>query len=205
MDALGGSQRGAGARQSSNRPLATATARRSSALLRRRQRPRAGVRHRGRLAMLHRPRARGDRRGASEPTATSSTHCVRTSCRAGTRSGSASEQERFRQLRLHALEATSDQMLAEGSTFDALCAGLAAVSCEPLRESAHRCVIAAHLAEGNTSEATRTVRPLRRTAHCRRPASAGVRRGSGALFAESMGHRPPGTSAGVTGVRRLAT
>ena len=65
------------------------------------------------------------------------------------------EQERFRQLRLHALEATSDRLLAEGSTFDALCAGLAAVSCEPLRESAHRCVIAAHLAAGNLSEATR--------------------------------------------------
>ena len=65
------------------------------------------------------------------------------------------EQERFRQLRLHALEAASDRLLAEGLTFDALCAGLAAVACEPLRESAHRCVIAAHIAEGNTSEATR--------------------------------------------------
>jgi DNA-binding SARP family transcriptional activator len=65
------------------------------------------------------------------------------------------EQERFRQVRLHALEAASHRLLDEGATFAALCAGLAAVSCEPLRESAHRCVIAAHLAEGNTSEATR--------------------------------------------------
>lgn len=65
------------------------------------------------------------------------------------------EQERFRQLRLHALEALSQRLLADGSTFDALCAGLAAVACEPLRESAHRCVIAAHIAEGNMSEATR--------------------------------------------------
>ena len=65
------------------------------------------------------------------------------------------ERERFRQLRLHALEVSSQRLLAEGLAFDALCAGLAAVACEPLRESAHRCVIAAHLAEGNTAEATR--------------------------------------------------
>ena len=34
-------------------------------------------------------------------------------------------------------------------------AGLAAVAAEPLRESAHRALIAAHLAEGNRSEAMR--------------------------------------------------
>ena len=65
------------------------------------------------------------------------------------------EQERYRQLRLHALEASSDRLLARGLAFDALCSGLAAVACEPLRESAHRCVIAAHLAAGNVAEATR--------------------------------------------------
>lgn len=65
------------------------------------------------------------------------------------------EQERYRQLRLHALEAASALLLAAGHSFEALSAGLLAVACEPLRESAHRCVIAAHLAEGNTSEALR--------------------------------------------------
>jgi hypothetical protein len=32
---------------------------------------------------------------------------------------------------------------------------LAAIAAEPLRESAHRCLIEAHIAEGNSSEAQR--------------------------------------------------
>ena len=40
--------------------------------------------------------------------------------------------------------------------------GIRAVSMEPLRESAHRAVIAAHLAEGNSVEALRQFASLRR-------------------------------------------
>ena len=41
-------------------------------------------------------------------------------------------------------------------------AGLAAISGEPLRESAHRVLIEAHLAEGNASEALRQYETYRR-------------------------------------------
>jgi DNA-binding SARP family transcriptional activator len=72
------------------------------------------------------------------------------------------ERERLRQLRLHALEALSGQLLAAGDFASAVEAGLAAVAIEPLRESAHRAVIRAHLAEGNRAEALRQYDELRR-------------------------------------------
>ena len=65
------------------------------------------------------------------------------------------ERERFRQLRLHALETLCRRLSAAGMSWLAVEAGLAAVAAEPLRESAHRALIAAHLAEGNRSEAIR--------------------------------------------------
>jgi DNA-binding SARP family transcriptional activator len=65
------------------------------------------------------------------------------------------ERERFRQLRLHALETLSRALTAGGRYAHAADAGLAAVACEPLRESAHRAVINAYLAEGNAVEALR--------------------------------------------------
>lgn len=65
------------------------------------------------------------------------------------------ERERFRQLRIHALEAISARLRDEGRYAEAVEAGLAAVQCEPLRESAHRAVVAAHLSEGNIVEALR--------------------------------------------------
>ena len=65
------------------------------------------------------------------------------------------ERERFRQLRLHALEAICERLSVAGRYALALEAGLAAVACEPLRESAQRQVIAVHLAEGNLTEALR--------------------------------------------------
>lgn len=69
-----------------------------------------------------------------------------------------SERERFRQLRLHALEAVAERYLGAGRFGDALLAGLAAVAADPLRETAHRLVIRVHLAEGNTAEAVRQMR-----------------------------------------------
>jgi DNA-binding SARP family transcriptional activator len=65
------------------------------------------------------------------------------------------ERERFRQLRLHALESLCHQFSAAGMPWLAVEAGLGAVAAEPLRESAHRALIQAHLAIGNRSEAMR--------------------------------------------------
>jgi DNA-binding SARP family transcriptional activator len=65
------------------------------------------------------------------------------------------ERERFRQLRLHALECLCEQLTLEGRHAEALEAGLAALRAEPLRESAHRAMIGMHLAEGNVGEALR--------------------------------------------------
>jgi DNA-binding SARP family transcriptional activator len=65
------------------------------------------------------------------------------------------ERERFRQLRLRALEAACRRLTEEGRLDEALEAGLMAVSAEPLRESAHRTLMGLHLAAGNAVEARR--------------------------------------------------
>jgi DNA-binding SARP family transcriptional activator len=65
------------------------------------------------------------------------------------------ERERLRQLRLHALELAAERLLANGRPGLALAVALEAVRVEPLRESAHRQVLAIHLAEGNVGEALR--------------------------------------------------
>ena len=71
------------------------------------------------------------------------------------------ERERFRQLRIDALETLCSELSAAGHYADATEAGLAAVVAEPLREQAHRVLIAAHLAAGNPGEALRQYRILR--------------------------------------------
>lgn len=65
------------------------------------------------------------------------------------------ERERLRQLRMHALERLSEQLMDSGRCALALEAALEAVRMEPLRESAHAAVISVHLAEHNTVEARR--------------------------------------------------
>ena len=65
------------------------------------------------------------------------------------------ERERIRQLGLHALDLLCERLTGAGRYAEALEVGLAAVQCEPLRESAHRAVIHVHLAEGNRAEARR--------------------------------------------------
>jgi DNA-binding SARP family transcriptional activator len=64
-------------------------------------------------------------------------------------------RERFHQLRLRALEFVCEGLAARGEFGRALDAGLAALAGEPLRESAHRALVRAHLAEGNPAEAVR--------------------------------------------------
>jgi DNA-binding SARP family transcriptional activator len=65
------------------------------------------------------------------------------------------ERERLRQRVLHALEALSRLCTAQGRHAEAVEAALAAVSAEPLRESAQAVLIAAHLGEHNQIEAHR--------------------------------------------------
>ncbi len=72
------------------------------------------------------------------------------------------ERERFHQLRLHALEALCRHLTTTRRYARAVAAGVAAVQGEPYRESAHRVLIAAHLAEGNRGEALRQFERYRR-------------------------------------------
>src|SRR4051812_44671633 len=68
------------------------------------------------------------------------------------------ERERYRQLSLHALECLAARLTDEEEFGAALDAALAAVTNDPLRESAHRAVIRVHLAEGNHADAVRQYR-----------------------------------------------
>jgi DNA-binding SARP family transcriptional activator len=72
------------------------------------------------------------------------------------------ERERFRQIRLRALDTLCERLTQVGRVDAALEAGLAAIAAEPLRESSHRAVIRAHLADGNVAEAMRQYRLCRR-------------------------------------------
>jgi DNA-binding SARP family transcriptional activator len=65
------------------------------------------------------------------------------------------ERERLRQRMLHALEALSRKLAHQGRWAEAVEAALAAVTADPLRESAQRTLIEAHLAEGNWIEGRR--------------------------------------------------
>jgi len=65
------------------------------------------------------------------------------------------ERERFHQIRLHALETICLRLTQQARFAEAIEAGMASVRAEPLRESANRCLIKAHLAEGNRIEARR--------------------------------------------------
>ena len=68
------------------------------------------------------------------------------------------EHERLQQLCVHGLEAICARLLALHKYSEAVDAGLIAVRSDPLRESAHRMLITAHLAEGNRNEALRQYR-----------------------------------------------
>lgn len=72
------------------------------------------------------------------------------------------ERERVRQRMLHALEAECLSLAAARQYARSIDIGLVAVAADPLRESAQRAVIAAHLAEGNRAEALRQFESYRR-------------------------------------------
>ncbi len=69
-------------------------------------------------------------------------------------------QERFRLLRVQALETACRTMIGAGHLALATQAGTAALSAEPLRESAAEALIEAHLAQSNRYEALRCYRSL---------------------------------------------
>ncbi len=66
------------------------------------------------------------------------------------------EHERYRQQRLHALEAVARACAGKGLWGRAIDAAGTAIAAEPLRESAHRVLVELHLAEGNLDEARRS-------------------------------------------------
>lgn len=63
------------------------------------------------------------------------------------------ERERVRQLRLHTFEQCARELIDQGRMADAIQVGLREIAMDPLRESAHRTVMIAHLAEGNVADA----------------------------------------------------
>lgn len=71
------------------------------------------------------------------------------------------ERERLRQLQMHALEALAERLTAAGRHAGAIEAAMAAVRLDPLRESATRALISAHLAENNVVEAVRRYQAFR--------------------------------------------
>jgi DNA-binding SARP family transcriptional activator len=71
------------------------------------------------------------------------------------------ERERFRELRLRALESLCERLAASGRHSRAIECALAAIIGDPLRESSHRAVIQIYLAEGNQAEALHQYRLYR--------------------------------------------
>lgn len=63
------------------------------------------------------------------------------------------ERERIRQLRLHMFERCACDLIDQGRMAEAIQIGLRGIAMDPLRESAHRVVVIAHLAEGNVGGA----------------------------------------------------
>jgi DNA-binding SARP family transcriptional activator len=66
------------------------------------------------------------------------------------------ERERYRELRLRALERACETMIHRGDSGHGVEVCLAAVEAEPFRESAHRLLVQMHLAEGNRAAALRS-------------------------------------------------
>jgi DNA-binding SARP family transcriptional activator len=71
------------------------------------------------------------------------------------------ERERMRQRTLAALERLSRNLMSLGRCADAVEAAVMAVTIDPLRESAQRVLLEAHLAEGNWVEGRRSLRAYR--------------------------------------------
>jgi len=75
------------------------------------------------------------------------------------------ERERIRQRLMHAYEALTRLLIQAERRAEAVEAGMAVVNMEPLRESAQRVLVEAHLSEGNKVEAMRCFRTYERLVH----------------------------------------
>lgn len=71
------------------------------------------------------------------------------------------QREGLRQRVLHALEVLGHRLIAVGRYADAVDVAMLAVGAEPLRESAQRVLVEAHVVEGNWFEACRAFRSYR--------------------------------------------
>lgn len=94
-------------------------------------------------------------------------------------------RERLRQRLLHALEVLSHRFARDGRYGEAVEAALTAVCAEPLRESAQRTLVEAHLAEGNVVEARRAYAEYR----CLLARELGVEPGAGLAALAGGGRR----------------
>jgi DNA-binding SARP family transcriptional activator len=70
-------------------------------------------------------------------------------------------RERWREVRLHALDLLSDRLSAAGHHAAAIDAAVASVAIEPLRETGRRVLINAYLAEGNVARAVKELETFR--------------------------------------------
>jgi DNA-binding SARP family transcriptional activator len=96
------------------------------------------------------------------------------------------ERERIRQRLLHALEMLSRRLVLAGRYAEAVEAAISAVSADPLRESANRVLIEAHLAEGNLIEGRRAYERYRDIVR----RELGVEPGRDLASLVEVGHRP---------------
>lgn len=71
------------------------------------------------------------------------------------------EQERWNQMRQHALEVLAQQFTAAGRYLPALQTALAAIAVDPMRETAHRIIVEIHLEEGDVASALKRYRQYR--------------------------------------------
>jgi DNA-binding SARP family transcriptional activator len=117
------------------------------------------------------------------------------------------ERARLQQLRVQALEAAAERMLARGELSAALMVASAAVTIEPLRESAQRTLIRIHLRDGNYHSALRDYSDFRY--RLQRELSIAPSAQMLALVRPLLQHRPqpaaePETSAGAEQTRLRA-
>ena len=73
----------------------------------------------------------------------------------------AADRERYRLIRMAALESAAEALLADGRHGGAQLAAAAVVAAEPLRESSRRIMMQIHLSQGNSVEAIREFRRYR--------------------------------------------
>ena len=113
------------------------------------------------------------------------------------------ERERIRQRLLHALEALSRRLVEVNGCAEAIDAAISAVSADPLRESANRVLIEAHLAEGNLIEARRAYERYRNSVRRELGVEPGEQLASLARAGFRMKGRPHRGGV-ITSVQRLA-